>query len=64
MEGIYAAVDSADTKRNAVACLIEARWGKPARQYLIEIRNALGLPDKATNTTRSLGAQVFGVLGK
>jgi hypothetical protein len=37
---------------------------KPARQYLIEIRNALGLPDKATNTTRSLGAQVFGVLGK
>ena len=35
-----------------------------ARQYLIEIRNALGLSDKATNTTRSLGAQVFGVLGK
>jgi len=36
----------------------------PARQYLIEIRNALGLPDKATNTTRSLGSQVFGKLGK
>ena len=35
---------------------------KPARQYLIEIRNALGLPDKATNTTRSLGSQVFGKL--
>lgn len=37
---------------------------KPARQYLIEIRNAMGLPDKATNTTRSLGSQVFGKLGK
>ncbi|WP_340249925.1 hypothetical protein [Sulfitobacter pontiacus] len=36
----------------------------PARQYLLEIRNALGLHDKATNTTRSLGAQVFGALGK
>jgi hypothetical protein len=37
---------------------------KPARQYLIEIRNAMGLPDKATNTTRSLGSQLFGQLGK
>jgi hypothetical protein len=37
---------------------------KPARQYLIEIRNAMGLSDKATNTTRSLGSQVFGKLGK
>ena len=36
----------------------------PARQYLVDIRNAMGLPDKATNTTRSLGAQVFGALGK
>ena len=37
---------------------------KPARQYLIGMRDAMGLPDKATNTTRSLGAQVFGKLGK
>ena len=37
---------------------------QPARQYLIDIRDAMGLPDKANNTTRSLGAQVFGKLGK
>lgn len=37
---------------------------QPARQYLIDIRNAMGLPDKANNTTRTLGAQVFGKLGK
>ena len=37
---------------------------KPARPYLIEIRDALGLPDKVNNTTRSLGSQVFGKLGK
>lgn len=35
---------------------------QPARQHLIAIRNDLGLPDKATNTTRSLGAQIFGSL--
>lgn len=33
---------------------------QPARQHLLEIRDSLGLPDKSTNTTRSLGAQVFG----
>jgi hypothetical protein len=33
---------------------------KPARQYLIEIRDRLGLQRKPTDTTRSLGAQVFG----
>lgn len=33
---------------------------QPARQYLLAIRDRLGLPDKVTNTTRSLGAQVFG----
>lgn len=37
---------------------------KPARQYLLGMRDAMGLPDKTTNTTRSLGAQVFGKLGK
>ncbi|MBE1282811.1 MAG: hypothetical protein GJ676_05830 [Rhodobacteraceae bacterium] len=36
----------------------------PARQYLLGIRDAMNLPDKANNTTRSLGAQVFGALGK
>jgi hypothetical protein len=36
----------------------------PARQYLLGIRDVMNLPDKATNTTRSLGAQVFGALGK
>lgn len=35
---------------------------EPARQHLIAIRNELGLPDKPTNTTRSLGAQIFGSL--
>ena len=34
----------------------------PARQYLLSMRDAMGLPDKATNTTRTLGAQVFGRL--
>ena len=34
----------------------------PARQYLLSMRDAMGLPDKATNTTRTLGAQVFGCL--
>lgn len=36
----------------------------PARQLLISLRDALDLPDKTTNTTRSLGAQVFRELGK
>lgn len=35
---------------------------QPARQHLITIRDEMGLPDKATNTTRSLGAQIFGSL--
>lgn len=35
---------------------------EPARQHLIAIRNELCLPDKLTNTTRSLGAQIFGAL--
>jgi hypothetical protein len=35
---------------------------QPARQLLLEIRDQLGLPDKATNTTRSLGAQIFGAV--
>jgi len=35
---------------------------QPARQHLIAIRNEMGLPDKTTNTTRSLGAQIFGSL--
>jgi hypothetical protein len=34
----------------------------PARQHLIAIRNEMGLPDKVTNTTRSLGVQIFGAL--
>jgi len=32
---------------------------KPARPYLMAMRDAKGLPSKATDTTRSLGAQVF-----
>lgn len=36
---------------------------QPARQYLLDMRDAMGLPEKATNTTRSLGAQVFGSRG-
>lgn len=35
---------------------------RPARQHLIAIRDELGLPNKATNTTRSLGAQIFGAV--
>ncbi|MCA0849209.1 DUF6998 domain-containing protein [Salipiger thiooxidans] len=35
---------------------------QPARQLLLAMRDEMGLPDKATNTTRSLGAQVFGHL--
>jgi hypothetical protein len=35
---------------------------QPALQHLIAIRNEMGLPDKSTNTTRSLGAQIFGAL--
>ncbi len=36
----------------------------PARQHLMSMRDSLGLPDKTNNTTRTLGAQVFGELGK
>lgn len=32
---------------------------QPARQLLLAMRDEMGLPDKATNTTRSLGTQVF-----
>jgi hypothetical protein len=32
---------------------------QPARQYLLAIRDDLGLSDKTNNTTRSLGAQIF-----
>lgn len=35
---------------------------QPARQLLKEFRDRLGLPNKANNTTRSLGGQVFGHL--
>lgn len=35
---------------------------QPARQHLITIRDEMGLPDRATNTTLSLGAQIFGSL--
>lgn len=35
---------------------------QPARQHLIAIRDEMGLPDKHTNTTRSLGSQIFGSL--
>ena len=37
---------------------------QPARQYLISIRDQMGLPAKVNDTTRSLGAQIFGALGK
>jgi hypothetical protein len=37
---------------------------EPARQHLLSLRDQLGLPDKMTNTTRSLGAQVFGHFNK
>lgn len=37
---------------------------KPARQLLMDLRDRMGLPDKPNNTTRSLGAQVFGELRK
>lgn len=35
--------------------------GKPdaARQHLLRMRDAMGLPDKTSDTTRSLGGQVF-----
>ncbi len=36
----------------------------PARKHLLKLRDKLGLPDKNTNTTRSLGAQIFKHLGK
>lgn len=35
---------------------------QPARQLLMDLRDRLELPDKTNNTTRSLGAQVFGHL--
>ena len=35
---------------------------EPAFQHLMRLRDAMGLPDKSTNTTRTLGAQVFGEL--
>lgn len=35
---------------------------QPARQRLMELRDRLGLEDKANNTTRTLGRQVFGEL--
>jgi|GEM_PF-493637 len=37
---------------------------QPARQLLMDLRDRMGLPDKANNTTRTLGAQVFGALRK
>ncbi|MGB7244779.1 MAG: hypothetical protein WBC93_22160 [Sulfitobacter sp.] len=37
---------------------------EPAFQHLMRLRDAMGLQDKTTNTTRSLGTQVFGKLGK
>ncbi len=37
---------------------------KPARQYLMAIRDKMGLPEKVNDTTRSLGAQIFSSLGK
>ena len=33
---------------------------QPARQYLLTIRDELGLPKKTHDTTRTLGTQVFG----
>lgn len=33
---------------------------EPAFQHLMRLRDAWGLPDKTTNTTRTLGAQIFG----
>jgi hypothetical protein len=35
---------------------------QPARKHLFSIRDEMGLSDKATNTTRSLGAQIFGAV--
>jgi DNA-binding transcriptional regulator YdaS (Cro superfamily) len=35
---------------------------EPAFRHLMSLRNSLGLPDKVNNTTRTLGAQVFGKL--
>jgi hypothetical protein len=35
---------------------------EPAFQHLMRLRDALGLPDKTNNTTRTLGTQVFGKL--
>lgn len=32
---------------------------EPARQYLLAMRDSMGLPSKSPDTTRSLGAQVF-----
>ncbi|WP_135433963.1 hypothetical protein [Pseudotabrizicola sediminis] len=37
---------------------------KPARPYLMAMRDSKGLPNKSTDTTRSLGAQVFANLEK
>ncbi len=33
---------------------------EPAFQHLMRLRDAWGLPDKTNNTTRTLGAQIFG----
>lgn len=35
---------------------------QPARPHLIALRDEMGLPDKVNNTTRTLGAQIFGAL--
>ncbi len=37
---------------------------QPARQLLMDLRDRMGLPYKTNNTTRTLGAQVFGALRK
>jgi hypothetical protein len=52
---------SVEIRKHASGSFTALVDGEPqqARQYLFKMRDAMGLPDKPNNTTRSLGAQIF-----
>lgn len=73
-EGVFDIGDVVDTHQDGTITFRKHSSGsytvfvdgkqQPARQLLLDLRDRMGLPDKANNTTRSLGAQVFGELRK
>jgi len=71
-EGVFEVGDVVDSHQNgniifrkhssgSYTVLVDGKQ-QPARQFLMDLRDRMGLPDKTNNTTRTLGAQVFGVL--